>query len=62
MGDVAFWTVKDMVVRYQVSDRQIRDMALAGEIPALRMGLKLWRFPVDRVLAWERSKVRAVSA
>ncbi|REE76805.1 excisionase family DNA binding protein [Rhodococcus wratislaviensis] len=52
-----FWTTKDLANRWVISERQVRDMAAAREIPALRVG-KLWRFPVTRIEAWERSNQR----
>lgn len=52
-----FITAKELGARWVVSERQIREMAAAGEIPAMRVG-KLWRFSVDRITAWERANQR----
>ncbi|WP_374212571.1 helix-turn-helix domain-containing protein [Rhodococcus tibetensis] len=52
-----FWTTKDLANRWVISERQVRDMAAAGEIPAMRVG-KLWRFSVVRITAWEKANQR----
>lgn len=53
----AFLTVKDLATRWALSERRIRDMALGQEIPSMRVG-KVWRFPAERIAAWERANTR----
>ncbi|RZL82309.1 MAG: DNA-binding protein [Rhodococcus sp. (in: high G+C Gram-positive bacteria)] len=52
-----FMTSKDLAVRWALSERRIRDMAAGQEIPSMRVG-KVWRFPVERIAAWERANTR----
>ncbi|WP_172399001.1 helix-turn-helix domain-containing protein [Gordonia sp. i37] len=51
-------TTEQLAERWQVSTRNVRDMAAAGEIPAMKLG-KLWRFPTERVARFEKSAVSA---
>lgn len=53
-----FLTTEQLAERWQVSARNIRDMAAAGELPAMKLG-KLWRFPVESVQRFERLAVAA---
>jgi excisionase family DNA binding protein len=53
-GMSTFMTSKDLAARWLVSERQIRQMAAGGEIPAMRVG-KLWRFPAERIQSWEKA-------
>lgn len=52
-----FMTAKNLADRWAVSEQQIRAMAAAQEIPAMKVG-KMWRFPVERIAAWERANIR----
>ncbi|MFJ6261415.1 helix-turn-helix domain-containing protein [Rhodococcus erythropolis] len=47
-------TVRDLAVRWVISERRVRDLAAGGEIPAMRLG-KLWRFPVAKIHAFEKA-------
>uniref|UniRef100_UPI003D8FAF05 helix-turn-helix domain-containing protein n=1 Tax=Gordonia sp. B7-2 TaxID=3420932 RepID=UPI003D8FAF05 len=53
-----FLTTRDVAARWSISERQVREMAQAGEIPAMKLG-KLWRFPLDRLERFERAAVAA---
>lgn len=48
-----FLTVDQVAERWQLSARRVREMAAAGEIPAIKLGT-LWRFPVDALETFER--------
>ncbi|MGC4964096.1 helix-turn-helix domain-containing protein [Gordonia sp. DT101] len=48
-------TTDQLAARWQVSTRTVREMAMAGEIPAIKLGAKLWRFPVERITKFERA-------
>ncbi|QYB05414.1 helix-turn-helix domain-containing protein [Rhodococcus sp. USK10] len=50
-------TAKNLADRWVVSEQQVRAMAAAQEIPAMKVG-KMWRFPVERIAAWERANTR----
>ena len=52
--EAAFMTVRDLAVRWVISERRVRDLAAGGEIPAMRLG-KLWRFPVAKIHAFEKA-------
>lgn len=57
-GQKMFLTTRDVATRWSISERQVREMAQAGEIPAMKLG-KLWRFPADRLERFERAAVAA---
>jgi len=54
MAETTFMTVKDLSMRWVISERRVRDLAACGEVPAMRIG-KLWRFNLDKIVAWERA-------
>lgn len=51
---MAQWlTPADLAERWQISPRTIRGMLADGELPAMRIGGKLWRIRLDDVEAYE---------
>ena len=52
-----FLTSDQVAERWQITSRKVRDMALSGEIPAVRFG-KLWRFPLEELEKFERQAIR----
>jgi excisionase family DNA binding protein len=50
---IQFLTPKTLAVRWVISERQVRDMAACGEVPALKVG-KLWRFRPTDIERWEK--------
>ena len=49
-----YMTAKQVAVLLDVSAPTVRRMAANGEIPARKIGKKLWRFPKDELLASHR--------
>jgi len=47
-------TAKQVAVLLDVSAPTVRRMASTGELPARKIGKKLWRFPKDELLASHR--------
>lgn len=46
-----FLTAEDVAALFKVTPQQIRSLARAKKLPAIRLG-KLWRFERSAILAW----------
>ena len=49
-----YMTAKQVAVLLDISEQTVRRMASTGELPAHKIGKKLWRFPKDELLASHR--------
>ncbi|WP_058038981.1 MULTISPECIES: helix-turn-helix domain-containing protein [Rhodococcus] len=54
LSEATFMTVRELADRWVVSERRIRELAAAGDVPAMKLG-KLWRFPVARIQMFEKA-------
>lgn len=48
-GGERLWTVKDVAKYLRLSPETIRVMARKGELPAFKLGKRLWRFDAGRI-------------
>jgi excisionase family DNA binding protein len=51
-GEERLWTVTDVAKYLRLSPEPIRVMARKGELPAFKLGKRLWRFEAGRIQAW----------
>ena len=50
-----YLTPRDLSHRYQISERQVTQLARMGHFPGLKIG-KLWRFRPEDIEAWEQKQ------
>lgn len=54
----AFWTTAELAERFGVDVDTVYDLAATAALPHLRFG-RSYRFPIERVLEWERQRTLA---
>lgn len=58
-----YLTVNEVAEALRVSAETVRRMARRGELPAMRLGPRMWRFPERAVVDWqERQQAIAAGA
>lgn len=56
-----YYTPVEAAELVQVSDRQIRNMCAAGQLPCVRIG-RYWRLPIDEFKTYLASRLRGVAS
>jgi excisionase family DNA binding protein len=52
MGELIYWTTRQLAEKWQVTQRTVINLAVSGELPGIRIG-RLWRFRPQDIDAWE---------
>ena len=59
MSDASLMTIKDVAAYLKFSAASIYRMAQRGDIPAFRIGTRIWRFRKEELDQWLQQKSQA---
>ena len=51
------WTVEEVATFLRLKPETVRIMARKGELPAFKLGKRVWRFEAGKIQAWLSEKM-----